>query len=238
MEANTCPYLGLINDPNTSTTFPDTANACHQAKPPALVKLDYQSSTCLQDAHRECPGYIHTWQDGFPKSLLRPKPIFNLVSIERFAWILVAIPVILFLWAGFTGRLLFLSLDFRPKSASTPTSRPFFTRTPTKTFTFTVTLTATESPLPQTETPTPTQTRTRTATLTRSGTPTATQSFWILPTNTPISTDPPSQPPTQTTAPTRPPAPTQPPPTSAPPTEPPPPSTPTPDMRPSNTPSP
>lgn len=236
MEANTCPYLGLINDPNTSTTFPDAANACHQAKPPALVKLDYQSSTCLQDAHRGCPGYTHTWLDGFPKSLLRSKPIFNLASIEQLTWILVAIPVVLFIWAGFTGRLLFLSLDFRPKSASTPTSLPFFTRTPTETFTFTMTLTATETPLPQTETSTPTQTQTRTATVPRSSTPTVTQSFLILPTNTPIATDPPSQPPTQPPAPTRPPtqppAPTQPPP----PTNTPTPDTPTPDMRPSNTP--
>ncbi|MBW6465866.1 MAG: hypothetical protein K0B06_05130 [Brevefilum sp.] len=228
MEANTCPYLGLINDPNTSTTFPDAANACHQAKPPALVKLDYQSSTCLQDEHQECPGYIHAWPDGFPKSLLRPKPIFTLVPIERLSWILVAIPVMLFLWAGFTGRLSFLSLDFRPKTANTPTSLPFFTRTPTETLTFTLTLTATETPLPQTETATPTHTPTRTPTVTRSPTSTVDQSFWILPTNTPVSSDPTS----------RPPAPTQPP-TSAPPTEPPPPtSTRPPDVRPSNTPSP
>jgi hypothetical protein len=155
MESNICPYLGLINDPNTGASFPDANNACHQAKPPALVVLDYQSSTCLQAEHKNCPGYIHAWRDGFPKSIRRRNSIINPEWFEGLAWLLVAIPVILFIWAGFTGRLSFLSLDFRPRAAVTPTSRPFFTRTPTETLTPTVTSTFTETPLPETETPPP-----------------------------------------------------------------------------------
>jgi hypothetical protein len=219
MESNICPYLGLINDPNTGTSFPDEANACHQAKPPALVVLDYQHSTCLQAAYKECPGYIHAWRDGFPKSIRRRNSIINPAWFEGLAWLLVAIPVILFIWAGFTGRLSFLSLDFRARTAITPTSRPFFTRTPTETSTPTQTSTFTETPLPETETPTPTQTLTRTATVTRTitPTPTATRLFWTAAPRTSTPTSPPSEP-----QPTQPP-PTQPPPPPPPPTEPPPP---------------
>jgi hypothetical protein len=217
MESNICPYLGLINDPSTGTSFPDAANACHQVNPPALVVLDYQRSTCLQAAHKECPGYIHAWRDGFPKSIRRQKSIINSAWFEGLAWLLVAIPVILFIWAGFTGRLSFLSLDFRSRTTNTPTSRPFFTRTPTVTFTPTVTPTFTETPLPQTETPTPTQTLTRTATVTRTitPTPTSTRIFWTAAPRTSTPTNPPGEPQPQ---PTQPPA-TQPPP--RPPTQPP-----------------
>jgi hypothetical protein len=222
MESNICPYLGLINDPNTGTSFPDEANACHQAKPPALVVLDYQRSTCLQGAYKECPGYIHAWRDGFPKSIRRRSSIINPAWFEGLAWLLVAIPVILFVWAGFTGRLSFLSLDFRPRTAITPTSRPFFTRTPTETLVPTETSTFTETPLPETETPTPTQTLTRTATLARTetvtATATATRFFWTAAPSTPVPTSTPGEPPP-------PPPPTQPPPTQPPPppTQPPPP---------------
>ncbi|MBW6467506.1 MAG: hypothetical protein K0B06_13445 [Brevefilum sp.] len=213
MESNICPYLGLINDPNTGTSFPDGANACHRASPPALVVLDYQSSTCLQAGHKECPGYIHAWRDGFPKSIRRRKSIINPAWFEGLAWLLVAIPVILFIWAGFTGRLSFLALDFRPGTAVTPTSRPFFTRTPTVTLTATVTTTFTETPLPETETPTPTQTLTRTATLEYTETPTATATatriFWTAVPRTPVPTNTPGAPrPTQPPAPTEPPPPT------------------------------
>jgi hypothetical protein len=169
-ESNICPYLGLIADHSTFVTNPDRANACHQAKPPAWVVLDYQSSTCLQDSYKECPGYIHAWRDGFPKLIRRRNSIINPAWFEGLAWLMVAIPVILFIWAGFTGRLSFLSLEF-PRAAIAPTSFSIFTRTPTETLTPTETstpiaantqtilLTETLTPTTKPDTPTPTQPR-------------------------------------------------------------------------------
>ncbi|MGC9424072.1 hypothetical protein [Vibrio sp.] len=65
-----CPYLGLIGDPKTTTLFPSSGNACQLVNPPAPVILNYQSSYCLSQSHIECPGYVSGWQDGFPKELL------------------------------------------------------------------------------------------------------------------------------------------------------------------------
>ena len=171
MENNICPYLGLIDDLSTRAAYPDGSNACHQAKPPALVVLDYQRSTCLQSAYKECPGSIHAWRDGFPKSIRRRNSIINSDWFEGLAWMLVALPVILFIWAGFTGRLSFFLPDIPPSTGGTQTSLPFFTRTPTETLTpteasnpivantLTILLTETLTPTTEPVTPTPTQPR-------------------------------------------------------------------------------
>jgi len=220
MENNICPYLGLIDDPRTCATYPDGANACHNIKPPVLLEFDYQRTTCLQPTHRECAGYVDGWKDGVPRAIRRRNPMLSPALREGLAWLLLAIPVLLFIWAGFTGRLGFLSLDFRASPGSTPTSLPFFTRTPTETAipteTFTPTLTLTETPVPTAEpdTPTPTQTEERTATETSTPQPTATATrfFFTAPPTTPTNT------PTQPPRPTQPPAPTDtPPPTNTPP---------------------
>lgn len=64
-----CPYVGMIDDPKTSTVFPDNCNACHRADPPRAVVLEHQRIYCLTDRHTECEGYINGWENGFPRSL-------------------------------------------------------------------------------------------------------------------------------------------------------------------------
>jgi LysM repeat protein len=53
-----CPYLGLIDDPETYTTFPSSRNHCQCARPSAAIQLDQQSSFCLTGNHVACPVYI------------------------------------------------------------------------------------------------------------------------------------------------------------------------------------
>ena len=163
MENNVCPYLGLIDDPSTCVPYPDDANACHNIKPPALLAFDYQRITCLQAPHRECPGYVHGWKDGIPRSIQRRKPIISPSLREGVAWLLLAIPVIILLWVGLTGRVSFPALDIRPSTGSTPTSVPFFTRTPTETWTpteaFIQTIQFTETITPTIEPDTPNTTQ-------------------------------------------------------------------------------
>lgn len=69
MEKRHCPYLGIIDDPSTHAGFPDESNACHRAKKPVRVSLEYQETHCLCDAYQECPGYINGWENGFPLEL-------------------------------------------------------------------------------------------------------------------------------------------------------------------------
>ena len=69
MEKRHCPYLGIIDDPTSHAGFPDGSNACHRAKKPVKVALDYQQTHCLCDAYQECPGYTRGWENGFPLEL-------------------------------------------------------------------------------------------------------------------------------------------------------------------------
>jgi hypothetical protein len=64
-----CPYLGLIDDPKTSTVFPDGCNACQRAKPPKPIVLSHQRNVCLTDKHTECEGFVNGWTKGFPRKL-------------------------------------------------------------------------------------------------------------------------------------------------------------------------
>ena len=69
MEKRHCPYLRIIDDPTSSIAYPHEVNACHRAKKPVKVILEYQESHCLCDAYQECPGYTKGWEKGFPLEL-------------------------------------------------------------------------------------------------------------------------------------------------------------------------
>ena len=64
-----CPYLGLIDDPKTSTVFPDSCHACQRADPPKPVVLSHQRNYCLTEKHSECEGFVNGWMKGFPRKL-------------------------------------------------------------------------------------------------------------------------------------------------------------------------
>ena len=140
-ENNVCPYLGLIDNPRTCVPYPDGANACHNIEPPVLLAFDHQRITCLQALHRECPGYLYAWKDGVPRSVRQKQSMISPSLREGLAWLLLAIPVIVLVWLGLTGRLFFPALDLNPSSVSSPTVVAFFTRTPTATMTPTETVT-------------------------------------------------------------------------------------------------
>jgi hypothetical protein len=235
MDPKICPYLGLIDDPNTSTSFPYEGNACYRAKKPTQIALSHQRGYCLSDEHTHCPGYVNGWADGFPRSLQGQKSIIHTVLRSKWAWAALAVIVLVALYFIFpqeisaVGKNLYSSVSGwfdRPavtEAAETPTptsTRESATRTsaagivdtPTPTNTNTVTNTVTFTPTSTvTLTPTETSTPTRTATATRRAT-------IIVPTDT--DEPPPPPPPTNTPRPTNTPVPTQPPTnTPVPPTE-------------------
>jgi len=67
----TCPYLGLLDDTDTSHGFPSNWNYCHHSCPIACPKLEYQTQYCLSKNHLHClillnqqlvplPNYLRT----------------------------------------------------------------------------------------------------------------------------------------------------------------------------------
>ncbi|MBK9926033.1 MAG: hypothetical protein IPP66_12175 [Anaerolineales bacterium] len=51
---NICPYLGLEEDRQTCMAYPSEWNACHRAKPVALVKVEHQRTACLSHGYEKC----------------------------------------------------------------------------------------------------------------------------------------------------------------------------------------
>jgi hypothetical protein len=190
MDENICPYLGLIDDPKTWTSYPSEGNACHAKNKSIPVILTYQRDYCFRAEHTECPGFINGWKNGFPKSLRRGSPPISEYFQKKWVWaallgIILVIAGVLFYRQIFNFGRNVLASFARPTETPTPTFTLVPTDTPTLTPTLTLTYTATV-----TETPaiTDTATITLTPTETVTETPTPTNTIYIPPYVPPTST--------------------------------------------------
>ena len=55
-----CPYLGTLEDADTSLSYPAPANHCFRTKSPASVELSHQETYCLTDMHPGCHVFHQT----------------------------------------------------------------------------------------------------------------------------------------------------------------------------------
>lgn len=53
----TCPHLGIAEDPQTCLAYPSAWNLCQHVRYPAAVRLEYQRTTCLAPFHTTCPVF-------------------------------------------------------------------------------------------------------------------------------------------------------------------------------------
>lgn len=53
-----CPYIGMLSDPQTHVSVADSRNHCHLVDPPRSVTLPHQESFCLRDHFPACEVYI------------------------------------------------------------------------------------------------------------------------------------------------------------------------------------
>ena len=60
----TCPYLGIKTDENTSHLYPSRANYCHRVSPPGRIGRGWQSQWCLAGQYKDCLVFS---QDGLSK---------------------------------------------------------------------------------------------------------------------------------------------------------------------------
>lgn len=58
MPSAICPYLGLIDDPETCLAFPTERNSCQRTIPVELISLEHQATYCLTYKYTECPIYM------------------------------------------------------------------------------------------------------------------------------------------------------------------------------------
>ncbi len=53
-----CPYLGTLEDTDTSLAYPAAANHCFRDKSPASIDLSHQEAYCLTDQHPNCHVFL------------------------------------------------------------------------------------------------------------------------------------------------------------------------------------
>lgn len=159
-----CPHLGILDDPDTSHSFPSTWNACFHAKIPSVPNFEHQEKICLTDGYVSCPVYQSAKGSVFPAELLNTvkPPKKEKVVKPVFAYILGAV-----LLVGITGGLVVLLASRFPERAgfSVPGLNPSetaITATDTAVIQATATLKSTLAPtltiavvVPPTSEPTP-----------------------------------------------------------------------------------
>ncbi len=103
-----CPFLGQIDDPETSLAFPSDQNYCHCATPPGVPRPDYQMSHCLTASFSACPVYAGKEKGPLPADIQLkanggrgPIQIFPLLRI--LGAILIAVLVFMIGWFGVAG---------------------------------------------------------------------------------------------------------------------------------------
>ncbi len=57
VEAPSCPFLGLPDDPVTRFSFPSEAHRCRATDRPRPIELGHQATFCLGGTYPECPRY-------------------------------------------------------------------------------------------------------------------------------------------------------------------------------------
>ncbi len=108
MKRNTCPYLGLKDDPTTMLQFPsEEGNYCHHARPVAPVRAAYQRKFCLSGEHAACPIYLARQPVPLPAEIAAPRPLAipnrRLLAVIGIPVIVVGIALLVMLWNSLAG---------------------------------------------------------------------------------------------------------------------------------------
>lgn len=194
-----CPYLGLLDDADTSLAFPSVWSGCHRSHPTASPNLKHQAEYCLGENHCQCPVFLNQQEDAPLPVHLRASHSHarepRRSSIRTFVFILVGIAAL----AGLAWGFLSLGLSTATPTSALPSpmvraasTTPVATHTEsasstsasvaapyTRTLTFTVT-----ASLIATDSVTPTPTFTKTATASSTATRTDAKIFTATPTAT------------------------------------------------------
>jgi hypothetical protein len=130
-QENVCPYLGLLEDPDTPRSYPSQWNRCFHVKPIAPVALEHQYGYCLSPVYSECEVYKGELVTSLPNNIKGDqyqdkKWKKNLIRIGVTLSVLVLVGLLV--WPDSSHGLLgFFGGGF---STSTPTSVNMIQTTP------------------------------------------------------------------------------------------------------------
>jgi hypothetical protein len=118
MPEKTCPYLGIIEDRETTINFSSDANGCWKTDRARAIPLDHQDEVCLTENFPTCPIYIA------PIEVLAPAPRLKIKSIPVRKLLLVFAGLLIILTGSIFGADLIrsavtaLNLQSTDRSAS------------------------------------------------------------------------------------------------------------------------
>ena len=150
---STCPFLGMLDDPQTSFSFPSEWNNCHNSKPVAPVSLTHQDNYCLTEKHGTCPVYLQDSPGSLPHTLRNQQQ--GALPKNKWTWKTIlglALPVLLL---G-SGIVFLPKVNWAFPSQSVPVELSA---------TETISIPITPSPTPMQDTPTPAPTLSQTPAL-------------------------------------------------------------------------
>ena len=79
----TCPFIGLVHDPRSLTSYPSAANLCFRCAPQAVPALSYQDEVCLTGKHVDCAVMSGTAKT-LPKDLtIKPSIPRDEITLSR-----------------------------------------------------------------------------------------------------------------------------------------------------------
>lgn len=87
---DTCPHLGLADDPQTALAYPSEWNLCYHCRPARPADLEHQSRYCLAPGHSACPIFLAAGGAAMPAALRlqatrrsrrRPAIVFALLAL-------------------------------------------------------------------------------------------------------------------------------------------------------------
>jgi hypothetical protein len=67
-----CPFLGMKNDPATFLAYPSKWNTCYRVEPVSTPVFSHQRDFCLQASHHDCPVFKAELGERMPEALVLP----------------------------------------------------------------------------------------------------------------------------------------------------------------------
>jgi hypothetical protein len=137
LKTESCPHLGIREDPQTCLAYPAEWNLCHRARPVSTVSLEHQRVLCLSPVYMHCPVFLSEGSAPLPKRFRGPQ------TASRLKWVWLALSILLVafgLWGAWrtqSGRVLpFLGMiPLATVPGSSKISAPAVSATPLGAFT-------------------------------------------------------------------------------------------------------
>lgn len=125
---NSCPKLGLKEDPDSYSAFPLNINACYQVRPVDIPNLSHQRSYCLTSAYLHCPVYESAPGGKMPKEISLKKETLSKDILFLLSGIGVLLVIIILFFSFRSGRPRFFAIDElstpSPTTSVSPTITP------------------------------------------------------------------------------------------------------------------